>query len=78
MKNKRMEGVIIILCGLVCIGAGVFVYFVAHTIYPDSDSSRVQDLNRLLKFFGKTGTALLLALPGLIALYAGWKRIRKS
>lgn len=78
MKRKMTESIIIIFCGLVCIGAGLFVWFTAHTIYPDSGSSRVQDLNWLLKTFGKTGTALLFALPGIIALYSGWKRLRKN
>jgi hypothetical protein len=78
LKNKKTEGIILIICGLICIAAGLFVYFTAHTIYPDSQSTRVQDLNWLLKTFGKTGTALLFALPGIIALYSGWKRFLKS
>lgn len=77
MKKRNTEGIIIIFCGLVCIGAGLFVYSTANTVYPESASSRVQDLNLLLSTFGKTGTALLFAIPGFIALYSGWKRIRK-
>lgn len=68
----------LIICGLICIAAGLFVCFTAHTIYPHSASSRVQDLNRLLKTFGKTGTAVLFAIPGFVALYFGWKRFRNS
>ncbi len=78
MKRKRMEGLIIFFCGLICIGAGLFVYFSAHTIYPDSESSRIMDLNRLLKTFGKTGTALLFAMPGFLMLYYGLKQFRKN
>lgn len=78
MKNKKAEGGIFIFCGLVCIAAGLFVYFTAHTIYPHSESSRVQDLNWLLKTFGKTGTALLFSAPGVIAIYAGVRRLTKQ
>lgn len=78
MKSKKAEGLILIFCGLICIAAGLFVYFTAHTIYPESQSSRVQDLNWLLKTFGKTGTAVLFAIPGFIAFYSGWKRIRNN
>lgn len=77
MKNKKAEGIILIICGLICIAAGLFVYFTAHTIYPASESSRVQDLNWLLETFGKTGTALLFSAPGVIAIYAGVKRLAK-
>ena len=76
MRNKKGEAIIILVCGLVCIAAACYVYFVAHTIYSNSDSSRVQDLNRLLKTFGKTGTAILFVIPGLIAIYAGIKKLR--
>ncbi len=78
MRNKKAVAVIIILCGLVCITAACYVYFAAHTIYSNSDSSSVQDLNRLLKTFGKTGTAIIFAIPGLIAVYAGVKRFRSK
>lgn len=77
MINKKAEGGVLIFCGLICIAAGLFVYFTAHTIYPHSDSSRVQDLNWLLKTFGKAGTAGLFSAPGLIAIYAGVKRLAK-
>jgi hypothetical protein len=77
MRNKKAEAVIIIFCGLVCIAAGCFVYLVANSIYPDSDSSRVHDLNWLLSYFGKTGTATLFAIPGLIMLYAGYRKLKK-
>jgi hypothetical protein len=76
MRNEKAEATIIIFCGLVCIAVACYVYFVAHTIYPNSSSSRVQDLNWLLKTFGKTGTAILFTIPGLIAIYAGIKKLR--
>jgi poly-D-alanine transfer protein DltD len=38
----------------------------------------VQDLNWLLKTFGKTGTAVLFVLIGLIPIWAGIKKIRKN
>jgi len=78
MRNKKAEGVIILFCGLVCIAAACYIYFTAHTIYPDSDSSRVQDLNWLLKTFGKAGTAIIFAIPGLILLYAAIKKLRSK
>ena len=54
MENKKTTGSVIIFCGLICIAAGAFVYFTANKIYPDSASSRVQDLNWLLDMFGVT------------------------
>jgi len=76
MQNKKAEGAIIILCGLLCIAAAAFVYFIANKIYPDSGSSRVQDLNWLLQKFGKTGTSILLSVPGIWAIYAGGRKMR--
>jgi hypothetical protein len=76
MRNRKAEGAIIFFCGLVCIAAGAFVFFTANKIYPDSGSSRVQDLNWLLQKFGKTGTAVLFSVPGLWAIYAGGRRMR--
>ena len=78
MKNRKLEGVIILLCGVICIGAGLYIYSTAHTIYPNSGSSRVQDLNWLLRNFGKTGTAILFALPGFIAVYIGLGKIGRK
>lgn len=77
MEKRRVEAAIILFCGLVCIAAGCFVYFTAHKIYPDTDSSRVRDLNWLLENFGKTGTVLLLAFPGLMAIYVGARKLKK-
>jgi hypothetical protein len=76
--RKKTEAIIIFLCGLVCIAAACYVYFVAYAIYPNSDSSRVQDLNWLLKTFGKTGAAIIIAIPGLIAIYTGIKKLRSK
>ena len=78
MKNKKAEGIILIVCGLACIAAGVFVYLVAHKIYPDTDSLRVRDLNWMLTNFGRTGTAILFSIPGSILIYAGLKRWKRS
>ncbi len=66
--------IFILFCGLVCIAAACYVYFVAHIIYSNSDSSRVQNLNRLLQTFGKTGTAIIFSIPGIIAAYACVKK----
>lgn len=77
MRNKKAEAIIIFFCGLACLAAAAYIYLVAHTIYPDSDSSRVRDLNRLLDTFGKTGTAILVAIPGLIFIYTAIKKLRK-
>jgi uncharacterized membrane-anchored protein YitT (DUF2179 family) len=78
MRNKKAEAIIIIFCGLVCIAAACFVFFVANTIYPNSESSRVQNLNILLNTFSKTGTAIIIAIPGLMAIYAGVKKLRSK
>ncbi len=77
MRNKKAEAIIILFCGLVCLAAAGYIYFVAHTVHPDSGSSRVRDLNRLLNTFGKTGTALLVAIPGLIMIYVAVKKLKK-
>lgn len=75
MKNIRVEGSILIATGLIIIGAALFVYFVVDKGYPNADSSRVQHLNWLLKNFGKTGSAFLIAFIGIFPLYFGVKRL---
>lgn len=75
MKNKRLESLILIFLGLIIIGAGLFVYFFANTIYPNSDSSRVQDLNFLLEHLGKTGTAILFSVIGVLPIVAGIRKL---
>ncbi|MGB3007633.1 MAG: hypothetical protein WBC06_14045 [Chitinophagaceae bacterium] len=77
MKNKKLEKAIIIFCGLACIGAGLFVFFVIDKTYPDSTSSRVQRLNWLLNTFGKLPTALLFAGIGSLIIYFGLRKARK-
>ncbi len=66
-----------IVTGLLVIGAGLFIYFVAHTIYPDSPSTRVQNLNWLLKTFGKTTTASVFGIIGLVMIISGARKIRQ-
>jgi uncharacterized membrane-anchored protein YitT (DUF2179 family) len=78
MINRKTESILLILIGLIITGCGLYIYFVAHTIYPRSESSRVQDLNWLLKTFGKTGTAILFGLTGLIPVWVGIKKIIKK
>lgn len=75
MKNRKAEGIILIMLGTIIICSGLYVYFVAHTIYPNSSSSRVQDLNWLLKTFGKTGTAALFIFIGCLPVYWGIKKL---
>jgi hypothetical protein len=65
-----------IVTGLVVIGAGLFVYYIAHITYPDSESSRVQVLNWLLKTFGKTTTASIFGAIGLLMIISGIRKFR--
>ena len=76
MKNKKVEGGLLIISGLVIIGAAYFIYFYVDKTYPDSSSSRVQQLNGMLNTFGKTGTAVLLAVVGLVPVYFGFRKLR--
>lgn len=76
--NKKAEAAILILVGLIIIGAGLFIYFVAHTIYPDSASSRVQRLNWLLKNLGRVPTSLLFIVIGCIPVLKGIKKLRRK
>lgn len=75
MKNKKAEGLILILTGLIIIACGLFIFFLANTSFPNSDSPRVQDLNWLLNSLGKTGTAILICSIGILPLYIGIKRL---
>lgn len=76
MKSDKFNGMALIITGLVVIGAGLFVYYIAHTIYPDSESTRVQYLNWLLKTFGKTTTASVFGIIGLWMIISGIRKIR--
>ncbi|HRI23911.1 MAG TPA: hypothetical protein PLZ45_04515 [Ferruginibacter sp.] len=77
MKSDKFNGIAMIVTGLLVIGAGLFIYFVAHTIYPDSPSTRVQNLNWLLKTFGKTTTASVFGIIGLVMIISGARKIRQ-
>ncbi len=77
MKSDKFNGVALIITGLVVIGAGLFVYFIAHTIYPASPSTRVQNLNWLLRTFGKTTTASIFGVIGLLMIISGVRKIRR-
>lgn len=78
MKRNKRDGFILLCCGLVIIAAGLFIYAVVHSIYPNSDSSRVQDLNKLLTLFGKTGTAVLVSAVGLLFVILGLKKLNRK
>lgn len=75
-NNNTVQGILILFTGLIIISCSLYIYFVIDKSYPNSTSSRVQDLNWLLNTFGKTGTAILFAIPGLIAIYAAIKKLR--
>lgn len=77
MKSQKFNGIAMIVTGLVVIGAGLFIYFIAHTVYPDTPSTRVQNLNWLLKTFGKTTTASLFAIIGLLMIISGIRKTRQ-
>lgn len=77
MRNKKIEALLLLISGFVIIVSALFIYFYIDKTYPDSDSSRVQHLNWWLNTFGKTGTAGLVALTGLVSLYFGLKKLRK-
>jgi len=72
--SKKTEGFIRIITGLIIIGCGLYIYFVAHTIYPNSDSNRVQDLNWLLKTFGRLPLSIIICAIGVIPVYSGVKK----
>jgi hypothetical protein len=75
--NKKRQAFLFILVGIIIICSGLYVYFVAHSLFPNSESSRVRDFNWLLKTFGKTGTAILFCLIGIILVYTGFRKLRK-
>jgi cytochrome c biogenesis factor len=77
MKNKKLEAFIFIITGLIIVACGLYIYFVSHTIYHDTDSSRGRDLNWLLKTFGRTGTTLLIGAIGFIPLYLGLRKLTR-
>lgn len=76
MKGNKLNGLILLCCGIMIIAAGLFIYFLAHQVYPVSDSPRVQDLNTLLNLFGKTGTALLVSVMGLVFVILGFRKLK--
>ncbi len=78
MKGNKLNGFILLCCGLIITAAGLFIYFVAHSVYPNSDSPRVQDLNKLLNLLGKTGTAVLVSVTGLLFTILGFKKLKSK
>lgn len=77
MRSDKFNGIAMIVTGLVVMGVGIFVYFIAHTIYPDSPSTRVQNLNWLLKTFGKTATASVFGIIGILMIISGTRKFRQ-
>ncbi len=77
MRLDKFSGIALILTGLVVIGTGLFIYLIVHTIYPGSQSTGVQNLNWLLKTFGKTTTASLLGAIGLLMIVSGIRKFRQ-
>lgn len=78
MNRNKLNGFILLCCGLIIAAAGLFIYFFAHTVYPNSDSPRVQDLNKLLTLFGRTGTALLVSGIGLLFIILGIRKLNRK
>lgn len=77
MKREKVESIILIVIGLIIIASGLYIYFVANTIYPDTNSSRVRQLNWLLKNFGKNGTTILISIVGAFFVILGFRRLKK-
>lgn len=74
MINKKKESIILILLGLIIICSSLYIYVFENTIFPATDSVRVKELNWLLSNFGKAGTAVLIAIPGIFLFYLGIRK----
>lgn len=74
--NTTGKALLLMVIGLIIISAGLYVYYYAHTVYPDSGSSRVQDLNWLLQHIGKTGVLIVCSMIGGIFIVIGIRKIQ--
>jgi len=77
-NNIKFHTILLMITGLIIIACGLYIYFVAHTIYPDSTSSRVQNLNWLLRNFGRLPTTIIFVLIGCIFLFKGIGKLCKK
>lgn len=78
VNKLKGEAILIILTGLIIIGCGLYIYFVAHTIYPNPESRRVKELNWLLRNFGRLPTAAFVVLIGCISVFIGIGKLRRK
>lgn len=74
---KRVEGIIILICGLLVLA---FAWFVNNIYSPGNtaDSSRLSDLNFIIGAIGKCPTVLLITVIGLAMLYFGYRKIKNK
>ena len=77
MKNKKIEGVIILFTGLLILFFAWFIYFI-YTPVSNTDSSRLKDLNWLVDNLGKLPTAIIAGVIGIFACLQGIKRINRK
>ncbi|MGG9971823.1 hypothetical protein ACQ33O_08540 [Ferruginibacter sp. SUN002] len=76
MKNKRLEAVIILFCGLIVLAFAWFIFAVYKPV-GNTDSSRLEDLNSLINTIGKTPSTIIFALIGITICYLGISKWRK-
>ncbi len=75
MKSKRGEAIIVLFAGVLLL---YFAWFVYDEYEPmnNTDSSRLQQLNALIRTIGQLPVALLFGLAGLLTCVIGvrkWK-----
>ena len=79
MKNKKIEGLIILFTGLLILFFAWFIYFYfIYTPVSNTDSSRLKDLNRPVDNLGKLPTAIIAGVIGIFACLQGIKRINSK
>lgn len=68
------EGLILAATGATVVACGLYIYFVAHEVFPDTESSRLRDFNWLLEHLGRLPLSVLVCLIGAVMIRAGKKR----
>ena len=78
MKKDKPGAVVMFFAGLLIIFLAGFIYTQFETKSGSYQSSRLEDINRLVKLLGKLPTAVIIASIGLLISFFAVKKLGKK
>lgn len=78
MKKDKTGAIVMFFAGLLIIFMAWFIYTQFETKSGSYQSSRLEDVNRLVKLLGKLPTAVIIASIGLLISFFALKKLVKK